>query len=92
MAAGRRMGHSQSDFELQQRNQIEMIANVFFNMLNQMSTKEKDPRYAEMAESVKHMLQTRQFDNLLGPKVPMPSKGNVINLLKVNDLPAEDYA
>lgn len=38
------------------------------------------------------MLNTTQFDNLLGPKVPMPTKGNVINLLKVNDLAPEDYA
>ena len=45
-----------------------------------------------MASSVKTMLNTTQFDNLLGPKVPMPTKGNVINLLKVNDLAPEDYA
>lgn len=57
-----------------------------------MSIKEKNPKYADMASSVKTMLNTTQFDNLLGPKVPMPTKGNVINLLKVNDLAPEDYA
>ena len=35
------------------------------------------------------MMQTRQFDNLMGPKVPHLRDG-VLNLLKVVDLPLED--
>ncbi len=38
----------QQDYELQQRSQIEMIGNVFYNMLNQMGQKQKDPKYTEM--------------------------------------------
>jgi hypothetical protein len=55
-----------------------------------MGQREHDQKYSEMADSIKHMLQTRQFDNLMGSKVAMPKNGNVINLLKVIDLPAED--
>ena len=35
------------------------------------------------------MMQTSQFDNLMGPKVPHLKTG-VMNLLKVVDLPMED--
>ncbi len=66
-----------------------MIGNVFYNMLNQMGQKQKDPKYTEMGQQIKHMLQTKQFDNLMGPKVPHIKQG-VMNLLKVIDLPAED--
>lgn len=44
-----------------------------------------------MGQQIKHMLQTKQFDNLMGPKVPHIKQG-VMNLLKVIDLPAEDQA
>lgn len=44
-----------------------------------------------MGDSIKHMLQTRQFDNLMGQKVPHLKQG-VLNLLKVIDLPQEDQA
>jgi hypothetical protein len=37
------------------------------------------------------MMQTRQFDNLMGPKVPHLKQG-VMNLLKVVDLSNEDQA
>lgn len=66
-----------------------MIGNVFYNMLNQIGQQRKDPKYAEMGQQIKHMLQTKQFDNLMGPKVPHIKQG-VMNLLKVIDLPAED--
>ena len=56
-----------------------------------MSVREKDQKYAEMAASVKTMLNTNSFDSLLGPKVPMPTKGSIINFLKVNNLTSEDY-
>ena len=85
--ANERMG--QTDYELQQRMQIEMIGNVFYNLLNSLGQKDKDPKYIEMSQQIKHMLQTRQFDNLMGPKVPHVKQG-VMNLLKVVDLPPED--
>ena len=85
--ANERMG--QTDHELQQRMQIEMIGNVFYNLLNSLGQKDKDPKYIEMGQQIKHMLQTRQFDNLMGPKVPHVKQG-VMNLLKVVDLPPED--
>ena len=56
-----------------------------------MSVREKDPKYAEMAASVKTMLNTNSFDSLLGPKVPMPTAGSIINFLKVNNLSDADY-
>jgi hypothetical protein len=43
-----------------------MIGNVFYNMLKQIGHKSNDQKYIEMGDSIKHMLQTRQFDNLMG--------------------------
>lgn len=81
----------QTDYDLQQRTQVEMIANVFYNMLNQLGASEHDQRFTEMSTQIKHMMQTRQFDTLAGLKVANP-KANVINLLKVVDLAPEDEA
>jgi hypothetical protein len=33
-----------------------MIGNVFYNMLSQMGQKQKDPKYTEMGQQIKHML------------------------------------
>ena len=33
-----------------------MIGNVFYNMLNQIGKQNKDPKYIEMGDSIKHML------------------------------------
>jgi hypothetical protein len=38
-----------------------------------------------MGTQIKTMLQTKSFDNLMGPKVPYLTQG-VMNLLKVNDI------
>ena len=46
--ANERMG--QTDYELQQRMQIEMIGNVFYNLLNSLGQKDKDPKYIEMSQ------------------------------------------
>ena len=73
------------DYELQSRQQIEMIGNVFYNMLTLVGQRDRDPRFVDLGNSVKTMLQTRQFDDLMGPKVPMVKDG-VVNLLKVVDL------
>lgn len=68
-----------------------MIGNVFYNMLTMVGNRDKDPRFTELGSQVKTMLQTRQFDDLMGPKVAHV-KGGSINLLKVVDLPQEDHA
>lgn len=66
-----------------------MIGNVFYNMLTMIGKSNQDPKFIEMGQQVKHMLQTKQFDNLMGPKVPHLKSG-VMNLLKVVDIPQED--
>ena len=55
-------------------------------MLTMVGQRDKDPRFMELGSQVKNMLQTRQFDDLLGPKVPHVKHGSM-NLLKVVDLP-----
>lgn len=47
------------DYDLQSRMQIEMIGNVFYNMLNLMGEKDKDKRFTELGGQVKNMMQTR---------------------------------
>ena len=42
----------------------------------------------ELSNQLKNMLQTKQFDNLMGPKVPHLKHG-VMNLLKVIDIPQD---
>ena len=76
-------------YEQQSQQQIQMIGNVFYNMLNMMGQKEKDTRLIELSKQVKEMMTTQQLDNLAGPKVPR-LEGGVMNLLKVIDLPVED--
>ena len=76
-------------YEYQSQQQIRMIGNVFYNMLNMMGQKEKDTRLIELSKQVKEMMTTQQLDNLAGPKVPR-LEGGVMNLLKVIDLPVED--
>ena len=79
------------DYDVQSRMQIEMIGNVFYNMLTMIGDKDKDPRFTELGANVKSMLQTRQFDSMVGPKVPHMKNG-VMNLLKVVDVPQEEIA
>lgn len=79
------------NYEAHTRMQIEMIGSVFFNMLNNIGRKERDERLIELSHDVKEMLQTRNFENIVGPKVPHLKSG-VLNLLKVVDLPNEDIA
>lgn len=66
-----------------------MIGNVFYNMLTMIGKSSQDPKFQEMGSQIKTMLQTKQFDNLMGPKVPHLKSG-VMNLLKVVDIPRED--
>ena len=47
-----------------------MIGNVFYNMLNQIAQKEQDPKFTDMADQIKTLMQTRSLDNLTGAKVP----------------------
>lgn len=79
------------DYDFQSRMQIEMIGNVFYNMLTMIGDKDKDPRFTELGANVKSMLQTRQFDSFAGPKV-QHMKNGVMNLLKVVDVPKEELA
>lgn len=58
-------------------------------MLTSIGQKSGDQKYIDMSQQIKHMMQTRQFDNLMGEKVPHMKQG-VLNLLKVVDLPQED--
>lgn len=89
MKQDERMGAGNSD--LHTRMQIEMIGNVFYNMLNSIGVRERDERMVNLSSQVKEMLQTRSFDNIVGQKVPHLKNG-VLNLLKVVDLPMEDRA
>jgi hypothetical protein len=71
--------------------QIEMIGNIFYNMLAAVGKKEKDERLIQLSAEVKEMLYTRNFDDIVGRKVPH-FKSGVLNLLKVADLSYEDQA
>ena len=79
----------QVDYDLQAQQQVQMIGNVFYNLLNHMGMDKNDPKILEMSRQVKEMMQTRRFDNLMGLKVPHLKHG-VMNLLKVVDLSPED--
>jgi len=68
-----------------------MIGNVFYNMLTQIGNKEHDQKFIEMANSVKNLMQTKQYDSITGMKAPLMKQG-VLNLLKVVDLSLEDQA
>jgi hypothetical protein len=68
---------------------ISSIANVFYNMLNLLGEKERDPRVIGLAESIKQTMQTNRYDDLLAPKVPYVGFQKV-NLLKTTDLPQSD--
>lgn len=63
-----------------------MIGNVFYNMLTLIGDKDKDPRFAELGASVKSMLQTKQFDAMVAPQVPVMKNG-VMKLNRVVDVP-----
>jgi len=60
-------------------------------MLNIIGENEKDRRILGLSTELKTLMQQRQFDDLLGPKVPYVGQ-NQINLMKVTDLPAQDHA
>ena len=77
------------DYELQSQQQVQMIGNVFYNLLNHVGMDKHDPKIMELSNQVKEMMQTRKFDNLMGLKVPHLKHG-VMNLLKVVDLSTED--
>lgn len=79
----------QIDYNLQNQQQVQMIGNVFYNLLNHMGHDKNDPKIIELSRQVKDMMQTRRFDNLMGLKVPHLKSG-VMNLLKVVDLSTED--
>jgi hypothetical protein len=76
---------------LHTKMQIEMIGNIFYNMLAAVGKKEKDERLIQLSAEVKEMLYTRNFDDIVGRKVPH-FKSGVLNLLKVADLSYEDQA
>ena len=76
---------------LHTKMQIEMIGNIFYNMLAAVGKKEKDERLIQLTAEVKEMLYTRNFDDIVGRKVPH-FKSGVLNLLKVADLSYEDQA
>ena len=77
------------DYELQAQQQVQMIGNVFYNLLNHVGMDKSDPKLLELSAQVKEMMQVRRFDNLMGLKVPHLKHG-VMNLLKVVDLSPED--
>lgn len=77
------------DYDLQAQQQVQMIGNVFYNLLNHVGMDKSDPKILELSAQVKEMMQTRRFDNLMGLKVPHLKHG-VMNLLKVVDLSQED--
>ena len=76
---------------LHTKMQIEMIGNIFYNMLAAVGKKDKDERLIQLSAEVKEMLYTRNFDDIVGRKVPH-FKSGVLNLLKVADLSYEDQA
>ena len=76
---------------LHTKMQIEMIGNIFYNMLAAVGKKEKDERLIQLSAEVKEMLYTRNFDDIVCRKVPH-FKSGVLNLLKVADLSYEDQA
>jgi hypothetical protein len=84
-----RLGPGNSD--LHSKMQIEMIGNVFYNMLAAVGKKENDERLIQLSADVREMLYTRNFDDIVGKKVPH-FKSGVLNLLKVADLGSEDQA
>jgi len=71
------------------QDQVRMIGNVFYNLLNHVGVDKQDPKILELSKQVKSMMQERRFDNLMGLKVPHLKQG-VMNLLSVVDLPYED--
>ena len=86
MARNDRVG--MQDYEFQSQQQITMIGNVFYNLLNHVGLQNQDSKIMELSNQLKNMLQTKQFDNLMGPKVPHLKHG-VMNLLKVIDIPQD---
>jgi hypothetical protein len=68
-----------------------MIGKVFYNMLATIGHKERDERMIELSASVRDMLETRSYDDLMGSKVPH-FKADVLNLLKVVDMSENDRA
>ena len=66
-----------------------MIGNVFYNMLKMVGETSRDPKMLELSHDIKKMMQTRSYDDLMGPKTAYPTNKD-INLLRVIDLPDED--
>lgn len=79
------------DSQLNNQLQIEMIGNVFYNMLNSVGRRERDERLIQLSADVKEMIQTRSYESIIGGKAPHFKQG-VLNLLKVADLDRDDRA
>ncbi|CDW71325.1 UNKNOWN [Stylonychia lemnae] len=71
------------------QQQIAMIGNVFYNMLNMIGETERDRRIVGLSDKLKKMIQNQKFDDLLAPKAPFVGAG-MINLLRTTDLPLSD--
>eukprot|EP00347_Sterkiella_histriomuscorum_P000155 403376962 len=79
----------QMPMEQSNSQQIAMIGNVFYNMLNLIGETERDKRIIGLSEDLKKMIQQQRFDDLLAPKAPYVGMG-MVNLLKTTDLPIHD--
>eukprot|EP00351_Strombidinopsis_sp_SopsisLIS2011_P004440 CAMPEP_0116872944 /NCGR_PEP_ID=MMETSP0463-20121206/3891_1 /TAXON_ID=181622 /ORGANISM="Strombidinopsis sp, Strain SopsisLIS2011" /LENGTH=56 /DNA_ID=CAMNT_0004514065 /DNA_START=213 /DNA_END=383 /DNA_ORIENTATION=- len=55
-------------------------------MLKMIGETSRDPKMLELSHDIKKMMQTRSYDDLMGPKAAYPTNMD-INLLRVIDLP-----
>lgn len=76
---------------MQHKLQVEMIGKVFYSLLASVGHQAKDEKMIKLSASLKEMLETRSYDNLMGTKVPH-FKADILNLLKVVDMSDGDRA
>ena len=62
---------------------------MFYNLLNHIGRENRDEKILQLSQQMKDMMQTRSFDNLMGPKVPHMKDG-ILNLLQVAELTTEE--
>lgn len=46
----------QVDYDLQSQQQVQMIGNVFYNLLNHVGQEKRDPQLAALSQQMKDML------------------------------------
>lgn len=65
------------------------IGNVFYNLLNMVGTQNNDSRMIGLSNDLRHMVQSKKFDNLFENNVPYAGFDK-INLLKTYEIPDQD--